>query len=70
MCLESGGPDVDTTRMSSDEPVFKKACHVCGRPALTLDEAGNPLCPTHADGFIGSESTYGTLRHDDLDEES
>lgn len=51
--------------MTSVEPVFKKACHVCGRPALTLDTAGNALCPRHAEVFIVSDSTYGTLAYDD-----
>ena len=69
MCLDGVGPVTDAALMESNEPVFKKACHVCGRPALTLDEDGNPLCPQHAEGFIGSESTYGTVRYDDLDDE-
>ncbi len=56
--------------MTSDEPVFKKSCHVCHRPALTLDDDDRPVCNQHADAFIASQSTYGTVRTDDLDDES
>jgi hypothetical protein len=69
MCLEATGSGADIDRVISAEPIFKKSCQVCGRPALTLDDAGDPVCPRHAKAFIGSESTYGTIRYEDLDEE-
>jgi hypothetical protein len=56
--------------MATEEPVFKKTCHVCQRPALTLDDQDRPVCSHHAEAFHASESTYGMVRSEDLDVET
>ena len=39
---------------STITPVYRQACQVCQRPALTLDERGTPFCSRHAAIFIAA----------------
>jgi hypothetical protein len=43
--------------MDAREPIYRKTCADCDRPALTLDHAGDAYCGEHADVFIAIEDT-------------
>lgn len=42
--------------MEQVRPVSRMICHVCQRPALTLDEARIPYCPRHAALVMGAHA--------------
>ena len=49
----------DDAHMDSREPIYRKICVDCERPALTLDHSGDAYCAEHADVFIAIEDTGG-----------
>lgn len=51
--------DRDDAHMDSREPIYRKICVDCERPALTLDYSGDAYCAEHADVFIAIEDTGG-----------
>lgn len=51
--------DGDDAHMDSREPIYRKICLDCDRPALTLDHSGDAYCAEHADVFIAIEDTGG-----------
>jgi hypothetical protein len=51
--------DGDDEHMDSREPIYRKICADCERPALTLDHSGDAYCAEHADVFIAIEDTGG-----------
>lgn len=42
--------------MDATEPIFRKTCATCDRPALTLNLSGIPHCASHAETFIAADS--------------
>lgn len=56
MCLAQWSPPDHDWVMDATEPIFRKTCTACGRPALTLDHAGVPHCAGHAETFIAADS--------------
>jgi hypothetical protein len=51
--------DRDDAHLDSREPIYRKICVDCARPALTLDLTGDAYCAEHADVFIAIEDTGG-----------
>ena len=51
--------DGDDAHMDSREPIYRKICLDCERPALTLDHSGDAYCDEHADVFIAIEDSPG-----------
>ena len=51
--------DGDDAHMDSREPIYRKICLDCERPALTLDHSGDAYCAEHADVFIAIEDSPG-----------
>ena len=49
--------DGDGGHMDEREPIYRKICVDCDRPALTLDHSGDAYCAEHADVFIAIEDT-------------
>ena len=49
--------DGDDGHMDAREPIYRKICVDCDRPALTLDHSGDAYCAEHADVFIAIEDT-------------
>ncbi len=47
----------DDAHMDSRAPIYRKICVECDRPALTLDDTGDPYCVEHADVFIAIDDT-------------
>ena len=45
--------------MALSEPIYRKTCVACDRPALTLDHAGDAYCGAHTEVFIAIEDTSG-----------
>ena len=57
MCLAHRRLAVQNDRMGTKTPIYRMDCVVCGRPALTLDDAGDAYCGGHADVFIAIDDT-------------
>ena len=57
MCLATRSLGGDDIGMVSKAPIYRKTCVVCDRPALTLDDSGDPYCAGHAEVFIAIEDT-------------
>jgi len=57
MCLATRWLDGEDIGMASKAPIYRKTCVVCDRPALTLDDSGDPYCAGHAEVFIAIEDT-------------
>ena len=51
--------DGDDAHMDSREPIYRKICLDCERPALTLDHSGDAYCAEHADVFIAIKDSPG-----------
>ena len=51
--------DGDDGHVDSREPIYRRICVDCDRPALTLDHSGDAYCGEHADVFIDIEDTGG-----------
>ena len=52
MSLATRWLDGEDIGMGSKAPIYRRSCVVCDRPALTLDDSGDPYCGGHADVFI------------------
>lgn len=55
LCLASCSHLGDDWGMGTTEPIYRKTCATCDRPALTLDHSGIPKCAGHAETFIASD---------------
>ena len=61
MCLAPRPLDRDDVFMDLNEPIYRKICVSCTRPALTLDQGGDAYCGDHAEVFIAAEATAVVL---------
>lgn len=57
MCLATRPLGHDDAHMDTREPIYRKICVDCDRPALTLDHSGDAYCVEHAEVFIAIDDT-------------
>ena len=61
MYLAPQPADRDDVSMDSSEPIYRKVCVTCARPALTLNQSGDAFCGAHAETFIAAEDVTVVL---------
>lgn len=66
MCLAAASPPDNDGSMESREPIYRKICVDCGRPALTFDLSGAAYCGEHSEIFIAIEDTSSGVDEEEI----